>query len=161
MRQYTKLLLTAFFALVIFINASSQDYIDAVGIRAGESFGVSYKHFFGEKLAVEASVMSRWHGIYSMGLLEWHWQFMDLKGLNWYLGAGPSAGYWTANKDLKWLASGKTAFVGSITAIAGFEYNFKDVPLALGLDWKPSLNLIGYGKPWLDEFSLSLKFRLN
>jgi len=156
-----KLIVTLFFAFSLLLKINSQEYIDAIGIRAGESFGVTYKHFFNEKLAIEAAVMSRWHGIYSMGLIELHSQVMDIKGFEWYIGAGPSGGFWSYNNDIKWLDPGKSAFVFGITATAGLEYNLKDVPLAIGIDWKPAINLVGYSRPWLDEFSVSLKFRLN
>ncbi len=161
MSIFKKVTLLSVFLFVIITSAKSQQYIDALGIRIGESYGLTYKHFFNEKLAVEASLLSRWHGISSMGLLEWNYPLVDIRGLNWYLGAGPGFGYWTYNNATKWLDPGKSVFTGGIIAIAGLEYNLKEVPLAIGLDWKPVINLIGYSKPWLDEFSLSFKFRLN
>ena len=161
MRIFKKALLSTALMFAIIVSARGQEYIDALGIRAGESYGITYKHFFNEKLAVEASLLSRWHGISSMGLLEWNYPLLDIRGLNWYLGAGPGFGYWSYNNATKWLDPGKSVFAGGIIPIVGLEYNLKDVPLAIGLDWKPVFNIIGYSKPWLDEFSVSFKFRLN
>jgi hypothetical protein len=161
MNGLKKYFLFLFFANFIFLSATSQEYIDAIGLRLGPSLGVTYKHFFNEDLAVEAALLSRWHGIASTGLIEWYHPFKDIKRLQWYLGGGVQVGYWSSNKVNKWLVTGQSSLVTGITPITGIEYNLNDVPLTIAFDWKPVFNIIGYYSPWFDEFSLSLKFRLN
>ncbi len=58
----------------------------------------------------------------------WDLLYKPLGGeaFNWYLGVGPSLAIW--NSDFQLGVSGE----------AGIEYRFNGVPLALGLDWRPT-----------------------
>ena len=119
-------LLSAF--VLITLNCFSQE----VGVRLGDVVGndVAIDGIFktGEFNRVHADV-SFGHGLG----LEALWDFIDrpLGGtvLNWYVGAGPSILFY----DQFWVG---------ISGEIGLEYHFKEIPLALGLDWRPTFYLI-------------------
>ena len=115
-----------FFASTSFTNAQE------IGVRFGEVRGGN--------VALDAvfstSKFSRLHADVSFGNgvgvdVLWDLLYRPLGGeaFNWYMGFGPYA------------------FLGSpfklgIAAEAGLEYRFKEVPLAIGADWRPRLRLI-------------------
>ena len=60
---------------------------------------------------------------------------------------------------------GAGAFVGigdpfslGIPAEAGLEYRFQSAPLALGLDWRPTFEIIENTDVYFDRFGLNLSF---
>ncbi len=44
-------------------NAVAQDYNTAIGLRAGNSSGVTVKHFMSDAVAFEGLIHSRWRGL--------------------------------------------------------------------------------------------------
>jgi hypothetical protein len=38
------------------------------------------------------------------------------------------------------------------------EYNFKEIPFNLSLDWKPALNLVGSSGFWGDGGAISIRY---
>jgi hypothetical protein len=45
-----------------------------------------------------------------------------------------------------------------IDGILGIEYNFEEVPINIGVDWKPAFNLTGYSGFWGDGGALSIRY---
>lgn len=142
-------------------DIKAQDYVDALGFRAGAAIGVTYKHFLDKKSALEGIFSTRWRGVNLTGLYELHAVAFQMPGLNWYFGGGGHVGYWSYYDGIGWLAPGKSATVIGIDGIIGMEYNIKDFPLNFSLDWKPAMNLIGYGGFWGDEVAFSIRYRFN
>lgn len=118
--------------LTAFILFSFTGFCQEVGIRLGDVVGndVAIDAIFktGEFNRIHADV-SFGHGLG----IEALWDFVDkpLAGtvLNWYVGAGPSL----LIHDPFWLG---------ISGEIGLEYHFKEIPLALGVDWRPTLYLV-------------------
>ena len=65
-------------------------------------------------------------------------------------------GFYDGN-NAYWGEPGITYTVVGIDGILGLEYTFSEVPICLGLDWKPELNLIGYTGVW-SEGALSIRY---
>ncbi len=156
----------AFIVAVLFIvlamsELKAQDYVDALGFRAGASLGVTYKHFLTRNAALEGIFSSRWRGFNLTGLYEVHANAFKVDGLNWYFGGGGHLGHWSYYNGIGWLKPGDVATVIGIDGIIGMEYNIKDFPLNFSLDWKPAMNLIGYDGFWGDEVAFSIRYRFN
>jgi hypothetical protein len=67
------------------------------------------------------------------------------EAFNWYLGVGPT----TYIGDEFWLgASGEI----------GLEYRFDTVPVAIGVDWRPTLWVIEETKFGADSFGLNVRY---
>jgi hypothetical protein len=119
------------FTLLIFVLSLS---------AKGQEIGIRFGDVLGNDVAVDgifsAGEFSRLHADVSFGSgvgidLLWDFQVKPLgsDGLNWYLGFGPSM----LIDDPFWLG---------VSGEIGLEYHFKDVPIALGIDWRPIFFII-------------------
>lgn len=152
-----KLVLTLVFFCVILASASSQDYRTGLGLRGGLSSGFTIKHFVKGNAAVEGLLSTRWRGFEVTGLYEIHHQAFDVSRLNWYYGFGGHIGFWNGDYA-KWGDYGSTYTVVGIDGIIGLEYNFSEIPVNIGIDWKPAINIIGYSGFWGDGGALSIRY---
>jgi hypothetical protein len=143
------------FCLVSIGNA--QDYKTGIGLRGGFESGLTVKHFISTKSALEGILGSRWRGFEFTGLYEIHNQAFNADRLNWYFGFGGHIGFWDGDYA-KWGDAGKNYTVVGIDGIIGLEYNFREVPLNISIDWKPAYNFVGYSGFWADGGALSLRY---
>jgi len=134
-------LLLAFIVMAAMTTLSNaQEYETAAGLRGGLYNGVTIKHFLGGKSAVEGILTTRWYGFNVTGLYELHsWRAFDVDRLNWYYGAGGHLG----NMDKNSTALFTGDLVIGVDLILGIEYTFEEIPVNLGVDWKPAFNLVG------------------
>jgi len=73
------------------------------------------------------------------------YRLLGEEAFNWYVGAGP---YTFIGSDFKLGAVGEV----------GLEYHFKGVPLAIGADWRPYLQIIDNTSFGADSFGLNVRF---
>ena len=149
-----KILLTFILALSILVMASAQDYRTGIGLRAGLSNGLTLKHFVSSNAAFEALFSTRWAGFDITGLYELHNRAFDIVRLNWYYGGGAHIGSYKG-RDVPWGTSG--VIIG-IDGVLGIEYNFSEAPINLGIDWKPSFNIVGNSEFWGDGGAVSIRY---
>ena len=152
-----KLIFTYLIALCLISTSYAQDYKTGIGIRGGYFNGLTVKHFIGTKTALEGILDSRWRGFEFTGLYEIHNQAFKTERLNWYFGFGGNVGFWNGD-NTKWGTPGTNYTVIGLDGILGLEYNFKDVPLNIGLDWKPTFNISGYSGFWGDGGAISIRY---
>jgi hypothetical protein len=153
----TKHFLIAFALMLGSLSTNAQDYVNSVGVRAGLSQGLTFKHFMTTNDAVEGLLATRWGGFNLTGLYERHTAPFDVDRLYFFYGAGAHLGVW--NGDVTpWFDDNTSHVVIGIDGILGLEYVFSEVPFNVALDWKPGFNLIGYTGFWGDELALSLRF---
>lgn len=143
-------------ALFFAVGAKAQDYNTGIGLRGGWGTGLTVKHFLNSKAAVEGLFDSRWHGFSVTGLYEIHNQAFDIDRLNWYYGVGGHIGFWDGKWDDRFDAGNNTVI--GIDGILGLEYNFKEIPFNIGIDWKPALNLVGSSGFWGDGGAISIRY---
>lgn len=144
-------------ALLISVHAAGQDYKTGVGLRLGLYNGLSVKHFFSENKAAEGILTTRWRGFDITGLYEIHNQAFQIDRLNWYYGFGAHVGFWNGD-NTPWGHLGTNYAVVGIDGVIGIEYNFLEVPINIGIDWKPELNLTGYTAFWGDSGALTIRY---
>lgn len=138
-----KRFILAFIVMITMTTLSSaQEYETAAGLRGGLYNGVTIKHFLGGKSAVEGIITTRWQGFNITGLYELHkWRAFDVDRLNWYYGAGGHLGIWD-DTYATWVTADNSIVIG-VDLVLGIEYTFEEIPINLGVDWKPAFNLVG------------------
>ncbi len=152
-----KYLLIVFISVLLTGTVKSQDYLNAVGVRAGLSQGITYKHFLTTKDAAEGIFAVRWGGFHLTGLYERHMGAFDVERLYFFYGGGAHLGSWNSSVS-PWFEDNNSNIVLGIDGIVGLEYVFYEIPFNISLDWKPGFNLIGHTGFWGDEVALSLRF---
>ncbi len=154
-----KLFLTFVLTFFILTMLSAQDYGTGIGLRGGFSSGLTVKHFISQKNALEGILSTRWRGFDITGLYEIHNQAFDTDRLNWYFGFGAHLGFWDGDYTYtRWGEVGRNYIIIGIDGILGIEYNFREAPINIGIDWKPAFNIIGYTGFWGDGGALSIRY---
>ncbi len=133
------------------LNTPSYDF--AVGLRAGETSGLTLKKFKSEQTAIKGIIGLWSHGLSVTGLMEHHAPAFNVAGLNWYYGAGGHVAFDTGYRVYQWRGdryrvhrSGNVAF--GIDGIAGIEYKVAAIPFAFSLDLKPFAEINSDGAIW-------------
>jgi len=144
------------FCLATILKA--QDYKTGIGLRFGLTNGLTIKHFFSEKTAVNVLATSRWHGLMFTGLFERQHPLFAVEHLKWYYGAGAHYGHWRGYDNHPWFSDNKNYNVLGLDAVVGIEYCLTGSPISVGIDWKPELNLIGYKGLWIAEGAVSIRY---
>lgn len=115
-------------------SVSAQGYKTAAGLQidfgdGSTLVGPAIKHFFSNNNAVEGEVLFGNHITFLQAFYQYQKEIPNAKGLEWYLGGGPSLG----------LYSGGSSFY--LRPMVGLDYKINDVPLALSFDWRPFIYL--------------------
>jgi hypothetical protein len=152
-----KIFLTLSLAACFIAVVNAQDYKTGIGLRGGLYNGLTIKHFISQSSAIEGLISTRWSGFELTGLYEIHNQAFDVERLNWYYGAGAHIASYNGN-NTSWGNAGTSYLIIGIDGILGIEYNFKEIPINIGLDWKPALNIIGYSHFFGDGGALSIRY---
>ena len=150
-----KIIIVFFIGFCLTTYSAAQDYNTGIGLRGGFSSGLTLKHFIGSNSAVEGILSSRWRGFQITGLYEIHNSFFGAERLNWYFGGGAHIGFWDGDYAY-WGDQDYNYTVVGIDGILGLEYNFREIPFNLSLDWKPAYNFFGYSAFWVDGGTLSI-----
>lgn len=120
-----------------------QEYTNAIGIKAWDGIGATYKHFLTEKAAVEAIAFFNGKGARTTGLYEFHFPLGAEPGLRWFVGPGAHLGFYNNT-------NGNGLFPG-IDGIIGIEYTLGKIPLNASIDWQPAVefgNDRGFNGSW-------------
>ena len=152
-----KIVITCLIVFCLVSISNAQDYKTGIGLRGGFFNGLTIKHFMSQKSAFEGLLSTRWSGFEITGLYEIHNQAFNTERLNWYYGFGAHAGFYNGDKT-NWGTEVQDYKVLGVDGILGLEYNFKEVPINIGIDWKPVFNLTGYKDFWYDEGALSIRY---
>lgn len=152
-----KTILISFTCLLFSMLCLSQNYITGIGLRGGYTNGLTIKHFVSTNHAIEGIISTRWKGVEFTGLYEFQKSFMGAERLDWFIGIGGHVGFWNGDNSY-WGTPGKDYTVVGLDGILGLEYSFREVPISIGLDWKPEINLFGYTGFWADGGSLTVRY---
>jgi hypothetical protein len=132
LHHYLKFFMKKLLILLFVVACVSMGKAQELGLRFGDAIGgnVAVDGVF------SSGKFSRIHADISFGDglgLEALWDViyrpLGADGFDWYLGVGP------------YLFIGDPFELG-VSGELGIEYHFKDIPLALGVDWRPTLRLI-------------------
>ena len=156
-------------AVIIALTAQSAyawdyDYEFGIGARLGLAYGLNAKYFL--RLhpttrvhnALEGMITYRFEGVNTAVLFEHHRNAFNTEGLNIYFGGGAHFAVWNSNVvDWDTGKSGYNPYTG-LDAIIGLEYVMPDLPISIGLDWKPYVNFISDLNVMVDDIALSVRF---
>tara|TARA_R110002096_G_scaffold115365_2_gene249793 strand:+ start:176 stop:664 length:489 start_codon:yes stop_codon:yes gene_type:complete len=145
------------FLLISSFGLKAQNYNTAIGLRGGTGLGISAKHFIQNDIALEGILNTRYSGFNFTGLYEWHKPAFNTEGFNWFYGLGAHIGFWDGDK-IPWINDNEAYTIIGVDAIGGLEYKIQNLPIAISLDWKPAINLIGYTGFWGDNAAFSIRY---
>ncbi len=146
------------FTLVVICTATTnaQGYKTAAGLQldfgnGSTLVGPAIKYFFKENNALEGEILFGSGVTYLNAFYQYQKEIPNAKGLEWYLGGGPSFAFF----------SGATRVF--LRPMVGLDYKLGDVPLALSFDWRPSIYLGStYGSRFAGgRFGLGFKYVIN
>ena len=148
-----KKVILAFAILLAGLTASAQPYNWSAGLRGGVSgLSVVGKHYLNEENSIDlaASVFFGGWGFEASGLYEWNLPVAD--GLDFYYGPGVEVGSLPVENG--------SAFCLGLVGVAGLEYKFSSVPVALFFDYRPRFTItVGSGAGFgLVDFGLGVKY---
>ncbi|HNX56157.1 MAG TPA: hypothetical protein PKO30_11275 [Prolixibacteraceae bacterium] len=131
----------------------AEEPVKAVGIRGGLSSGIEYRVFSGNLTSYKVLLSTRKQGIQLTGLKEFHVPDafdIDQEEFTFVYGFGAHAGFESWYRDSYYNDIYHTAYrerrsgpVAGLDALAGIEYNIREIPLVFGIEVKPYFNLFG------------------
>ena len=118
-----------------------------LGIRFGDTVGntVAIDGVFGWKSSRVHADVSFGNGVGVEALYDFMYGRLGQEAFNYYIGAGAFTWLWS---DFQLGVSGEL----------GIEYHFAGAPLALGLDWRPSLLIIDNTDFAVDRFGVNIRY---
>lgn len=124
-------------------------YNNAVGVKAGFSSGLLFKHFVQRNNAIDVQALYNQFGFQISSLYDYQFSPYGKERLQYYAGIGPYAGNWSGDFSI-----GAAALLGS-------EFIFHNAPVILGLEWKPMLNIYKQFYFAFPDFAMTIKIVLN
>jgi hypothetical protein len=132
--------------------ASAQNYNYGIGLRLNQSPSIDFKWNHTATNSWEFNLsMPNLDGVTATAAYQWNWaigsQGYNGDGFNAYVGPQATIGMYSKS------------FTVGVGALGGIEYKF-DIPLALGIDWKPTF---AFGKGGLDnwgfwDFAIAVRY---
>ena len=141
-----RIILLVFLGVMLATEVHSQPYELGIGIRAGYTNGINVNYFFERDRALGLLAAYNAHGFQSTFQYIYEFTPYDKKRLYYYFGGGFHLGNWD------------NAFAGGVAAMAGAEFVMREVPLVIGAEWKPMLNIGGVFGYELVDFGIIVRY---
>jgi len=124
---------------------NTNTYNTAIGVRLGETSGLSIKHFMDRGSSAIDGIIGIWPDAFSLTCLYEKHANAGIEGLTWYYGAGGhvffesgSNRYYYRDQYYYYRRYYTTDGAGlGIDGVVGLEYKIRPVPFALSIDLKP------------------------
>ena len=138
---------------VVSLNSFGQ-YTTAIGIRAGETTGLTFKKFTGASTALEGIAGVWYRGVSATALYEKYIPAFDAANLSWYFGGGAHLAFKTGESTLNIFGQRRYYFRDGgmglgIDGIFGLEYKMPSAPIAISFDFKPFIEFNTKGGGWI------------
>ena len=133
-------------------SAQAQEYNTAIGVNLGADMGFGFKHFLGERGAIEAQFgyNSGCDGVRVSAVYQYHVPLAT--GFSLYAGGGLNIGVLHLGKHKE------SDFAIGLDQTVGFEYKFAGAPIALAVDYKPNINFTPHSQWDLAAFKIRYTF---
>lgn len=157
MKKITLLLSTIIAASCGMANAQSS-YQNGIGIRFGSGYfdqtSVSFKTFISNQGALEFNGGIRgykagpykWTNVSLSGTYQHHFNIPNVPGFKWFVGGGLAISNSFSNYD------DRTGLGVGIYPTGGVDYKFKNIPLNLSADIRPTINVVEPFSNYYDGF---------
>jgi len=156
--------------LILALVSNAEQPVKAIGIRGGLSSGIEYRVFSGDLTSYKVLLSTRKQGLQLTGLKEFHVPDafdIDEEEITFVYGLGAHAGfeswyreYYKENLDYTfpptWYRERRSGPIVGLDALAGLEYNIREIPLVVGIEVKPYFNLFGKNFFQLQPFDFAL-----
>jgi len=143
-----KQILIVLFAISTFYFANAQE----VGVRLGNVSGgpVAIDGVFGlgKFSRIHADISFGNDGVGIDALWDFLYKPLGDEAFNWYAGVGP------------YIVIGNPFWLG-VAGEIGLEYRFKEVPIALGFDYRPELSIIETTEFHFDSYGINVRYRFG
>lgn len=139
-------------------SASAQDYNAAVGLRGGVIQGITLKTFVSGGTAFDFILGTHYQGLNFTALYEIHsGDVFGVDNLALFYGFGGHVGFYGSNHyPANWGTYSSTPVIGA-DLVLGIEYTFDEIPINIGIDIVPSLNILP-GVWYWQKGALSLRY---
>ena len=133
-------------------SAQAQEYNTAIGVNRGADMGFGFKHFLGERGAIEAQFGYNLgcDGVMLSAVYQYHVPLAT--GFSLYAGGGLNIGVLHLGKHQE------SDFAIGLDPTVGFEYKFAGAPIALAVDYKPNINFTPHSQWDLAAFKIRYTF---
>ncbi|MDD4545091.1 MAG: hypothetical protein PHP27_04575 [Bacteroidales bacterium] len=146
----------ALFALLPTKESKAQDYTWGIGFRGTYYPALSIKQQLSSRNSMDYIVSFRNHGFQATAIYEWKTPVIN-NNFHLYYGIGGSIGLWDDYRDNKY--KDELGFRAGVDGILGLEFKIPNVPITLSVDYKPYINLIGWGNDFANgAFSVRYVF---
>jgi hypothetical protein len=136
----------------------AQDYNASIGVRGGETQGITFKTFVGGSSAFDLILGTHYHGLNFTVLYEIHsFDIFGVDNLALFYGFGGHVGFYNSTYwpwAMEHYASGP---VVGVDGVIGVEYTFDEIPINLSLDIVPTFNVVPYFGYW-QRGALSIRY---
>ena len=160
--KFMKKLIVLLGILFLGYGVYAQDYGTAIGLRGGETQGITLKQFVGGSSAFDFILGTHHYGLNFTALYEIH--SLDVFGVDnlaLFYGFGGHVGLYSAgNYPSYWSDYSGSATLIGIDGVVGVEYTFDEIPISLSLDIVPSINILPYLGYW-QRGALSIRYVLK
>ncbi|WP_339867698.1 outer membrane insertion C- signal [uncultured Algoriphagus sp.] len=145
MKYFKILALVMFFGLAASLQSNAQELGIRFGNFAGNNVAVDGVFELGQFSRIHADVSFGGNGVGIDALWDFIYRPIGTSDFDYYIGAGPSL------------------FLGdpfglSAAGEIGVEYAFPDVPIAIGLDWRPTFRIVEDTDFFADVFGLNIRY---
>lgn len=160
-----KIILSAIMLMGLAFTAQAQDISkNALGLRLGDNDGfggeLSYQRGLSKNNRLELDLgwrnSNHVDAIKLAGLYQWVWNIEG--GFNWYAGVGGGLGNWSYDDKYYGVSDSKTYLF--VAGDIGIEYNFKEAPIQLSLDYRPELYFVD-GSDIGSDIALGIRYKFN
>ncbi len=143
-----RIIAVALFVLFFLQHSNAQNYNTGIGIRGGVYSGVTFKHFISSYDAFELVGAFHYRGLFLAAMYQRHANAFDVPGLNWLYGGGTHLGFYDGRHHPIWDVPGNRTQIG-ISGIVGLEYKIDEIPVSVGIDLIPALDIFEKTRIWL------------
>jgi hypothetical protein len=140
----------------LFVSISGLSQAQELGIRFGSNWGnnAAIDAIFGAgKYSRIHADLSFGGGVSAEALWDFVYQPVGGNEFNWYAGVGVSTFLGTSNKY-----DYNSSFQLGIPGEIGLEYQFRNAPLSLSIDWRPVFVLVQKTQLNAGEFGLNFRY---
>ncbi|MBZ4191172.1 hypothetical protein [Niabella beijingensis] len=143
--KLTFVAVSVFAATAIFAQS---DYKQSIGLRLGSGYydiaSAAYKTFLTDAAALEIDLGIRpysagsykWTNVSASAAYQHHFDIKPVAGLKWFVGGGLVASNSFSNFD------DRKGFNLGLYPTAGADYKFKNIPLAVSADVRPTFHVV-------------------
>lgn len=138
--------------LILATISYAEEPVKAIGIRGGLSSGIEYRVFSGNLTSYKVLLSTRKQGLQLTGMKEFHVPDafdIDEEEFTFVYGFGAHAGFESWHREIYddiyhiSYSERRSGPIAGLDALAGMEYNIREIPLVFGIEVKPYFNLFG------------------